>query len=369
MKKNLLFLILYFSLGVKAQQFSFQMYFKDAIGNRDTLTLGYDTAATKIIDAAFGEVNIIGVPLDSIFEVRITDESVWGGQQQGTFHTKKQITYYNCDSPLYNIQSIDIKAKHWPVTATWNKAIFNDSCRDWSYFSSFIGDLGGSSNLGMARLANKDSVIFTTNADPGWFGFFYYVNNANDTISVFMGKAGSGKTLLATQIALEYLFYREVDRIVITRPTVSNEDLGFLPGNIKEKMDPWLSPIQANMTMLSGKEKIDKLVQEDKIEIAPISFLRGRTFVNSCVIVDESQNVTKSQMEMILSRLGVNSKMILTGDANQIDLKQKKDSGLPYLFNMKGKIEGLGVYELKTNHRHPIVDDILQYFEDNKSEK
>ena len=184
----------------------------------------------------------------------------------------------------------------------------------------------------------------------------------NDTISVFMGKAGSGKTLLATQIALEYLFYREVDRIVITRPTVSNEDLGFLPGNIKEKMDPWLSPIQANMTMLSGKEKIDKLVQEDKIEIAPISFLRGRTFVNSCVIVDESQNVTKSQMEMILSRLGVNSKMILTGDANQIDLKQKKDSGLPYLFNMKGKIEGLGVYELKTNHRHPIVDDILRLF-------
>ena len=186
MKKNLLFLILSFSLGVKAQQFSFQMYFKDAIGNRDTLTLGYDTAATKIIDAAFGEVNIIGVPLDSIFEVRITDESVWGGQQQGTFHTKKQITYYNCDSPLYNIQSIDIKAKHLPVTATWNKAIFNDSCRDWSYFSSFIGDLGGSSNLGMARLANKDSVIFTTNADPGWFGFFYYVNNANDTISVFL---------------------------------------------------------------------------------------------------------------------------------------------------------------------------------------
>ena len=191
----------------------------------------------------------------------------------------------------------------------------------------------------------------------------------NDTISVFMGKAGSGKTLLATQIALEYLFYREVDRIVITRPTVSNEDLGFLPGNIKEKMDPWLSPIQANMTMLSGKEKIDKLVQEDKIEIAPISFLRGRTFVNSCVIVDESQNVTKSQMEMILSRLGVNSKMILTGDANQIDLKQKKDSGLPYLYNMKNKIEGLGIYELKTNHRHPIVDSILQYFEDTKTEK
>ena len=169
-----------------------------------------------------------------------------------------------------------------------------------------------------------------------------------DDISVFVGKAGSGKTLLATQIALECFFYREVDKIIITRPTVSNEDLGFLPGNIKEKMDPWVSPIQ------------------DKIEIVPISFLRGRTFVNSCVIVDESQNVTKAQMEMILSRLGINSKMILTGDISQIDLKQKKDSGLPYLSDMKDKINGLGVYELKTNHRHPIVDDILKYFEENK---
>ena len=190
-----------------------------------------------------------------------------------------------------------------------------------------------------------------------------------DTVSVFLGKAGSGKTLLATQIALEYLFYREVDRIIITRPTVSNEDLGFLPGNIKEKMDPWLSPIQSNMHMLYSKEKIEKLTHAEKIEIAPISFLRGRTFVNACVIVDESQNITKTQMEMVLSRLGVNSKMILTGDIGQIDLKHKKDSGLPYLFDMKDKIDGFGVYELKTNHRHPIVDSILKYFDDNKTEK
>ena len=190
-----------------------------------------------------------------------------------------------------------------------------------------------------------------------------------DTVSVFLGKAGSGKTLLATQIALEYLFYREVDRIIITRPTVSNEDLGFLPGNIKEKMDPWLSPIQSNMHMLYSKEKIEKLTHAEKIEIAPISFLRGRTFVNACVIVDESQNITKTQMEMVLSRLGVNSKMILTGDVGQIDLKHKKDSGLPYLFDMKDKIDGFGVYELKTNHRHPIVDSILKYFDDNKTEK
>jgi phosphate starvation-inducible PhoH-like protein len=185
-----------------------------------------------------------------------------------------------------------------------------------------------------------------------------------DTISVLTGKAGSGKTLLATQIALEYLFYREVDRVIITRPTVSNEDIGFLPGSMKEKMDPWVSPIQANMTMLYGKAKIQKFMEEDIIEIAPISFMCGRTFVNACVIVDESQNITKTQMEMILSRLGVNSKMILTGDISQTDLKNKKDSGLPYLFNMANTVNGLGVYELKTNHRHPIVEDILKQFED-----
>lgn len=185
-----------------------------------------------------------------------------------------------------------------------------------------------------------------------------------DTISVLTGKAGSGKTLLATQIALEYLVYREVEKIVITRPTVSNEDLGFLPGTMKEKMDPWASPIQTNMVTLHGKQKIEKLMADDIIEIAPISFMRGRTFTNSCVIVDESQNITLPQMEMIISRLGVNSKMILTGDISQIDLRYKKDSGFPYLFSMKDKIKGLGVYELKTNHRHPIVEDVLKYFEE-----
>lgn len=183
-----------------------------------------------------------------------------------------------------------------------------------------------------------------------------------DTVSVLTGKAGSGKTLLATQIALEYLYYREVERIVITRPTISDEDIGFLPGDLKEKMDPWVSPIYSNMYVLSGKPKIDKMVAENVIEIAPISFMRGRTFVNCCVIVDEAQNITRSQMEMILTRLGVNSKMMICGDVSQSDLKNKKASGFPYLLDMAYKIRGLNIYELKTNHRHPIVDDILTYF-------
>lgn len=186
----------------------------------------------------------------------------------------------------------------------------------------------------------------------------------NDSISIITGKAGSGKTLLACQIALEYLFYREIDKIIITRPTVSNEDIGFLPGSMEEKMNPWVAPIHANMYMLAGKEKVEKLIGEDKLEIAPISFMRGRTFVNSCVIVDEAQNITRSQMEMILSRLGMHSKMIICGDSTQTDLKNKKDSGFPHLFNMKDTIPGIGVYELKKNHRHPIVEQLLSYFEE-----
>lgn len=189
-------------------------------------------------------------------------------------------------------------------------------------------------------------------------------NILNDSISVLTGRAGSGKTLLACQIALEYLFHREIDRIIITRPTVSNEDIGFLPGSMEEKMNPWVAPIHANMHLLAGKEKIEKLIAENKLEISPISFMRGRTFVNSCVIVDEAQNITKSQMEMILSRLGVHSKMIICGDTTQTDLKNKKDSGFPYLFNMQNNVTGIGFYELKQNHRHPIVEQILTYFDE-----
>lgn len=185
-----------------------------------------------------------------------------------------------------------------------------------------------------------------------------------DTISVLTGKAGSGKTLLATQIALEYLYYSEVEKIIVTRPTISDEDIGFLPGDLKEKMDPWVSPIYANMYALSGKAKIEKLVSDNKIEIAPISFMRGRTFINSCIIVDESQNITRSQMEMILTRLGKNSKMLICGDANQSDLTNKKLGGFPHLISMASNINGFNVYELKTNNRHPIVDKILDYFTD-----
>jgi len=181
-------------------------------------------------------------------------------------------------------------------------------------------------------------------------------------VSVLKGAAGSGKTLLAVQIALDMLFNREIERIVITRPTVAKEDIGFLPGDLREKMDPWLAPIYANLEMIYDKDKVEKLLNEGIIEILPFPFMRGRTLVNSCVIVDEAQNVTMNQMEMVLGRLGVGSKLMICGDTSQIDLKNKKESGLDFLNTIAARVDGVKVITLKKNHRHPIVPDILDVY-------
>jgi phosphate starvation-inducible PhoH-like protein len=171
--------------------------------------------------------------------------------------------------------------------------------------------------------------------------------------------AGSGKTLLAAQVALDLLFSREVENIIITRPTVAKEDIGFLPGDIKEKMDPWLAPIYSNLYMLYDRVAVDKLIADGKLEILPFPFMRGRTFVDAVVIVDEAQNIVHGAMELVLGRLGVNSKMIITGDSSQIDLKNKKESGFDFLNIIASKVEGMEVINLKKNHRHPIVPEIL----------
>lgn len=176
--------------------------------------------------------------------------------------------------------------------------------------------------------------------------------------------AGSGKTLVAVQAALDMLFNKEVDKIIITRPTVSKEELGFLPGDIKEKMDPWLAPIYHNLYMLYGKDKVDKEIEYGNIEIVPFAFMRGRTFVDSFVIVDEAQNVTHDQMETVLGRLGKGSKMVICGDLAQIDLRNKKETGFSFLNRVEEHVEGFKVFALKQNHRHTIVSPILQVYQD-----
>lgn len=185
-----------------------------------------------------------------------------------------------------------------------------------------------------------------------------------NTITLLAGKAGSGKTLLACQVALDGLFRNNFKKIIITRPTVSKEEIGFLPGDLHQKMDPWVQPIYQNMYILYGKDKIDPYVQSGQIEIVPLSFMRGRTFLDACVIVDEAQNVTNEQMEMIVTRIGLRSKMIICGDDGQVDLKNKGDSGFKFLYRCTKKIKNLSGVTLLTNHRDPIVDDLIDLYED-----
>lgn len=182
-------------------------------------------------------------------------------------------------------------------------------------------------------------------------------------ITVIKGMAGSGKTLVAAQAALDMLFNREVERIVITRPTVSKEDIGFLPGDIKEKMDPWLAPIYHNLYMLYDKGKIDRDLENGKIEIVPFAFMRGRTFVDAFVIVDEAQNVTHSQMEAVIGRLGKGSKMVICGDMAQIDLNSRKDTGFSFLTRVEEQVKGFKIVNLEYNHRHDIVAPVLKVYE------
>ena len=184
------------------------------------------------------------------------------------------------------------------------------------------------------------------------------------TITLLAGSAGSGKTLLACQIALEKLFMRECDKIIITRPTVSKEEIGFLPGDLREKMDPWVQPIYQNMYTLYDKVKIEKLISDGAIEIVPVSFMRGRTFLDSVVIVDEAQNVTHEQMQMIVTRIGLRSKMIVCGDDHQVDLKSKRDSGFRFLYTAARKIKNMVGISLVTNHRDPIVEDLINLYDE-----
>jgi phosphate starvation-inducible protein PhoH and related proteins len=175
-----------------------------------------------------------------------------------------------------------------------------------------------------------------------------------------LGKAGSGKTLLAVQVALDMYFTRQVNKIVITRPTVSNEDNGYLPGSLSEKMEPWLVPIRSNMRKVYNKPAIlEKMEREENIELVSLAHFRGRTFDNSVVIVDEFQNLTKAQLGMVLGRLGKGSTMILTGDPQQIDLKFSNDSAVHEVPKLKSSDHVYSI-TLKDNHRHEALNEVLK---------
>jgi len=183
-----------------------------------------------------------------------------------------------------------------------------------------------------------------------------------------VGAAGSGKTFLAAAKALEYLEFAFVDRIIIVRPVVATEDIGFLPGDIKEKLDPYLLPLMDAFISLSNPRRVQDLTQTGEIEIAPLAFMRGRTFSDAFVILDEAQNTTVEQMRMFLTRFGENVKVVVTGDLTQSDIKGT--NGLQWAIEKLRYCES--VHTIRYNNsdvvRSALVRDILKYIDsDDKS--
>jgi phosphate starvation-inducible PhoH-like protein len=193
------------------------------------------------------------------------------------------------------------------------------------------------------------------------------VQAVKDNDLVFaLGPAGTGKTYISVALAMRALKNKQVKKIIITRPAVeAGENLGFLPGDLKEKIDPYLRPIYDALNDMMPREKLTFYMEREIIEIAPLAYMRGRTLNNAFILLDEAQNTTPMQMKMFLTRMGPESKMIVTGDASQIDLPRQQRSGLNESIRILREVKGIGFVELteKDVVRHKLVRDIIEAYE------
>lgn len=196
---------------------------------------------------------------------------------------------------------------------------------------------------------------------------YYYALKNNDVV-FGIGPAGTGKTYLAVVFAVAALKNNEVKKIILTRPAVeAGENLGFLPGDLKEKVDPYLRPLYDALYDMLGVEQTEKLMEKGVIEIAPLAYMRGRTLEDAYVILDEAQNTTDNQMKMFLTRLGFRSKMIVTGDISQIDLLRNTTSGLIRALDILEGVKGISFIHLSAMDvvRHPVVQRIIERYDGN----
>ena len=191
-------------------------------------------------------------------------------------------------------------------------------------------------------------------------------------ITMSLGPAGTGKTYLAVAVALSMLLEKKVERIILSRPAVeAGERLGFLPGDIKEKIDPYLRPLYDSLHDLFDYDKIQRKIESGEIEIAPLAFMRGRTLKNCFAILDEAQNATQIQIKMFLTRIGENSKLVVNGDPSQIDLPNKNQSGLVESQNILKGINEISIINFDHNDviRHPLVSKIVEAYKKNTNDK
>ena len=191
-------------------------------------------------------------------------------------------------------------------------------------------------------------------------------------ITMSLGPAGTGKTYLAVAVALSMLLEKKVERIILSRPAVeAGERLGFLPGDIKEKIDPYLRPLYDSLHDLFDYDKIQRKIESGEIEIAPLAFMRGRTLKNCFAILDEAQNATQIQIKMFLTRIGEHSKLVVNGDPSQIDLPNKNQSGLVESQNILKGIKEISIINFDHNDviRHPLVSKIVEAYKKNTNDK
>ena len=208
---------------------------------------------------------------------------------------------------------------------------------------------------------------------PKTLGQKSYVDNIRKKMIVFgMGPAGTGKTYLAMAMAITAFKNEEVGRIILTRPAIeAGEKLGFLPGDLQSKVDPYLRPLYDALYQIMGAESFQKNMEKGLIEVAPLAYMRGRTLDNAFIILDEAQNTTPAQMKMFLTRIGFGSKAVITGDATQKDLAPGSKSGLDVALRVLKNIDEIGICELTSKDvvRHPLVQKIVQAYDDYENKK
>ena len=208
---------------------------------------------------------------------------------------------------------------------------------------------------------------------PKTLGQKQYVESiVKNTVTIGVGPAGTGKTYLAVAAAVAAFRERKINRIILTRPAVeAGERLGFLPGDLQSKVDPYLRPLYDALFDMLGAETYQKYLERGNIEVAPLAYMRGRTLDDSFIILDEAQNTSCEQMKMFLTRMGFGSKMVITGDATQIDLPADKMSGLKQAVRVLGNVEGIGICELGEQDvvRHVMVQRIIRAYQDYEDAK
>ncbi|MBR5134989.1 MAG: PhoH family protein, partial [Clostridia bacterium] len=222
----------------------------------------------------------------------------------------------------------------------------------------------------LQKLSSSDSIAVTAKGNPvkpKTLGQKRYVEAIRqNTVTVGVGPAGTGKTYLAVAMAVKAFRAKEVNRIILTRPAVeAGEKLGFLPGDLQSKVDPYLRPLYDALFEMLGAETYQKYLERGNIEIAPLAYMRGRTLDDSFIILDEAQNTTPEQMKMFLTRLGFNSKMVVTGDVTQIDLPDGRKSGLKEILKILKNVEDIAICEFSQKDvvRHQLVQRIIEAYE------